>query len=109
MAYDPSRPMRPCLGCGGEDQGPRDQVGLSDGSTAYWHLDCHVMLRNCPVCEAILDTTPGGFGDHLKNEDLVDHINHPDTSANHEIFTTANAAEYAASHQASKRFSKDGA
>jgi hypothetical protein len=66
------------------------------------------LLRNCPICEAILDTTPGGFGDHLKDEELLNHITHPDTSSAHEIFTTDDAAAYAAEHVAKKRFGKDG-
>ena len=42
--------IRPCLGCGQEDDHPRDVVGLSDGSTVYWHHDCHAHA-GCQSCQ----------------------------------------------------------
>jgi hypothetical protein len=42
--------IRPCLGCGQEDDHPRDVVALSDGSTAYFHHDCHALL-GCQSCK----------------------------------------------------------
>ena len=98
-----ARPLRNCVGCGQSDTGPRDQEWLPDGSTAYWHPDCHVLVKNCAICEAVLDTA-GGFGTHLKDDALLDHVTNPDIHAEHEIFTTDNALEFAQKAQAAKRF-----
>jgi hypothetical protein len=92
MAED--RPLRNCMGCGKTDTAPRDVVGLPDGNTAYWHMDCHVLATNCPVCKAVLDTA-GGFGSHLKDDALVDHLTDPEVTSQHEIFTTDDARGFA--------------
>jgi hypothetical protein len=82
-----NRPVRPCVGCGKSDTAPRDVVGLPDGNTAYYHMDCHVLITGCPVCKAVLDTA-GGFGSHLKDDELVAHLTDPEVLKAHEIFTT---------------------
>ena len=82
-----SRPVRPCVGCGKRDTAPRDVVGLPDGNVAYYHMDCHVLVADCPVCKAVLDTA-GGFGSHLKDDALVDHLTDPEVLRSHEVFTT---------------------
>lgn len=71
--YD-SRPTRPCMSCGQSDKGPRDSVGLPDGSVAYFHKDCHAML-GCVVCKEELEAVANGVGPKgLKNEALLDAI-----------------------------------
>lgn len=71
--YD-SRPNRPCMSCGQEDKGPRDVVGLPDGSVALFHKDCHAML-GCKICKEELEAVAGGHGPKgLKNEKLLDAI-----------------------------------
>ncbi|MEV8610310.1 hypothetical protein AB0383_20685 [Amycolatopsis sp. NPDC051373] len=42
--------QRNCVGCGQVDDHPRDVVALADGSTAYYHHDCHARLD--PPCES---------------------------------------------------------
>lgn len=41
-----------CIGCGQTDDHPKHQVGLQDGSTATWHMDCHARATDCAVCDA---------------------------------------------------------
>lgn len=88
------RPTRPCVGCGKSDTAPRDVVGLRDGNTAYYHMDCHVLIADCPVCRAILDAS-GGYGTHLKDDELVAHLNAPKTAGLSEVFTSDNARVWA--------------
>lgn len=92
-----TQPLRPCLGCGKTDRAPRDQVGLSDGNSAYYHIDCHVLVANCQVCKKQLEalgTDPSPSG--LKNEQLLnailDAIN-PETGPVPEIYTTPEAVK----------------
>lgn len=49
-----ARSIRPCLACGQHDDGARDQVALADGSSVYFHLDCHAQT-GCEECQAVLD------------------------------------------------------
>jgi len=70
-----SRADRPCMGCGQRDKAPRDQVALSDGNTALYHWDCHVLIADCAVCKAALaafNTDAGPRG--LKNEKLYEKV-----------------------------------
>src|SRR3954469_22747934 len=92
MAED--RPLRNCIGCGKTDTAPRDAVALPDGNTVFWHMDCHVLATGCAICKAVLDTA-GGFGSHLKDDALVDHLADPEVVEQHEIFTTDDAVGYA--------------
>lgn len=91
--YD-ERPMRPCVGCGKVDRAPRDQVALPDGNTAYYHMDCHVLITDCPVCKKVLEGAGGHSTDGKKNEELVEYLvdqMNPETPTE-AIFTTANAS-----------------
>jgi len=56
-----------CIGCGQTDSHPKHQVGLVDGSTAYWHNDCHATVTGCQVCAA--NASQG-----LKGDELLNHI-----------------------------------
>ena len=83
------RPMRPCVGCGKVDRAPRDVVALPDGNSAYYHMDCHVLIADCAVCKSVLKGAGG-----LKNEKLVGFLTDqmdPETKTD-AIFTTANAS-----------------
>lgn len=61
-------PIRPCLGCGQEDDHPRDQVGLKDGSVAFFHHDCHAAL-GCLSCKWLV-----AHKGQLKGEKWREHI-----------------------------------
>ena len=94
MANFDDRPMRPCVGCGKTDRAPRDQVALPDGNSAYYHMDCHVLIADCAVCKAVLKDAGGHGAEGLKNEKLVDFLTDqmdPETKTA-AIFTTANAS-----------------
>ena len=97
MAEDyESRAARPCVGCGKTDKAPRDQVALADGNTAFYHMDCHVLIADCPVCKASLETAGGHGPDGKKNEELVKHlvgVAEQDWSEQPKIFTTVNASQ----------------
>lgn len=59
-----------CMGCGQTDDHPKHQMGLADGSTSYWHMDCHARSGDgCPTCE----TNVAEKGD-LKGADFRQHI-----------------------------------
>lgn len=61
---------RPCIGCGQHDDGPRHQVALPDGSSVFWHLDCHVLSSvDCLECAATVESAQG-----KQNDDLRAHI-----------------------------------
>jgi hypothetical protein len=62
-------PVRDCLACGQKDDHPRDHVVLPDGSSAYWHMDCHARMTGCQTCQDTVDTAEGKTGDELR-----DHI-----------------------------------
>lgn len=81
--YD-ARPERNCVGCGKRDKAPRDVVALPDGNTAYYHMDCHVLIADCAVCKHVLETAKG-----KQNEDLAHHLT---GERKEKIFTTLNAA-----------------
>ena len=90
-----SQPLRPCLGCGKTDRAPRDQVGLPDGNSAFYHMDCHVIVADCEVCKKVLEAVgTDASGKGLKNEKLLDALidatHNPDTPTP-EIFTTNEA------------------
>lgn len=45
-----ANPIRPCIGCGQSDDGPRDVVVIGD-KVALWHTDCHARVDPpCPSC-----------------------------------------------------------
>jgi hypothetical protein len=85
--YD-TREDRLCMGCGKRDKAYRDQVALSDGNTALYHADCHILIANCPVCAAVLEAA----GTHPENDGLKDeklHVAiHKAMAAQHEVFTS---------------------
>jgi hypothetical protein len=56
-----------CLGCSQTDDHPKHGVGLPDGSTAYWHNDCHATVTGCKVCSA-------NAAQGLKGDELLNHI-----------------------------------
>lgn len=56
--------LRNCIGCGQEDDHPRVLVGNIDGSTSYWHHDCHARTTGNPVSKAVADS--GLTGDELR-------------------------------------------
>jgi hypothetical protein len=81
-----ARPSRPCVGCGKVDKAPRDQVALSDGNTAFYHMDCHVLIADCNVCKD---------ANGKKNEELWNALTLvPEQPENKrpKIFTTVNAS-----------------
>jgi hypothetical protein len=96
MAEDyESRAARPCVGCGKVDKAPRDQVALPDGNTAYYHMDCHVLIANCQVCKDILATAGGHDAKGKKDEQLATYlaeVAEQKWEKQPKIFTTANAA-----------------
>lgn len=92
VAYD-QRPSRPCVGCGKVDKSPRDQVALPDGNTAYYHMDCHVLIADCAVCKDVLKAAGGHGPEGKKNEELRDFlVGQADNPKAPKIFTTANAS-----------------
>jgi hypothetical protein len=66
-------PVRNCVGCGASDDHPRHVVSLTDGNTANYHMDCHVLIANCDVCEAQLEGV-GGVKGNPKGDDLREHL-----------------------------------
>lgn len=91
--YD-ARPMRPCVGCGKVDRAPRDCVALPDGNTAYYHMDCHVLIADCAICKAVLAGAGGHGVNGKKDEELRDYLldqMNPETPTE-DIFTTRNAS-----------------
>lgn len=58
-----------CLGCGQNDDHPKHLVGLQDGSTAAWHMDCHARATDCATCSANV----ADKGD-VKGSDFRKHI-----------------------------------
>jgi hypothetical protein len=46
--------IRPCLACGQEDDHPRDQRVLPDGSVVFWHQDCHADA-GCLDCKWLVE------------------------------------------------------
>lgn len=53
MAYDMiggGRPMRTCVGCMQTDDHPKDQFVRDDGTSVFWHHDCHAIAD--PPCES---------------------------------------------------------
>jgi hypothetical protein len=82
------REDRLCMGCGKRDKAYRDNVALSDGNTALYHADCHVLIANCPVCKAVLEAAgTHEANDGLKDEELHVAI-HEAMAAEHEVFTS---------------------
>lgn len=64
-----SGPQRNCLACGQIDDHPRCQVVLEDGSSAYWHMDCHARVTGCQACTDTIESAG-----ELKGDDLRSHI-----------------------------------
>lgn len=51
-----SLPTRPCIACGKHDDHPRCQVVLPDGSSAFYHHDCHALMDPpCPGCTWLVE------------------------------------------------------
>lgn len=57
--------IRVCIGCGQEDDHPRDIVTLQDGTDVYWHMDCHA-LTGCDTCADQVHAANGAQGDELR-------------------------------------------
>ena len=55
---------RNCLGCGQTDDHPRVLAINTDGSTSYWHHDCHARTTGDPVSAAVAES--GLTGDELR-------------------------------------------
>jgi flavoprotein len=62
-----AHPIRNCLACGQVDDHPRDHVVLPDGSSAYWHMDCHARATGCQPCQDVLDHAGVKQGDELRS------------------------------------------
>jgi hypothetical protein len=56
-------PVRPCLGCGQYDDGPRHLTAMPDGALVPYHMRCCAMSRDCEICDAQLADAPEG-ADH---------------------------------------------
>jgi hypothetical protein len=65
-------PVRVCVACTQSDDHPRHQVGLPDGSSAYFHFDCHSLL-GCEHCTDQLEGV-GGVEGNPKGQALRDHL-----------------------------------
>jgi hypothetical protein len=91
-----ARPSRPWVGCGKVDKAPRDQVALSDGNTAFYHMDCHVLIADCKVCKDALKAVANGHdANGKKDEELWNALTLvPEQPENKrpKIFTTVNAS-----------------
>lgn len=60
-------PVRPCLGCGNEDDHPRHQVVIPpDQTSVFWHYDCHALVTGCELCKPIAEAAAGRTGDDLR-------------------------------------------
>lgn len=66
-------PVRNCVGCGTRDDHPRHVVALPDGNDANWHMDCHVLVADCPVCQGQLADV-GGVKGNPKGDALREHL-----------------------------------
>lgn len=65
-----SNPVRNCVACGQVDDHPRCQTVLPDGSSLYFHHDCHALLDPpCPSCTWLVQHKGG-----LKGEDWRSHV-----------------------------------
>lgn len=65
-------PVRSCLACGQTDDHPRHMVVLSDGSEAFWHMDCHSRISPpCSVCAEVISGADGVTGDALRSHILT--------------------------------------
>lgn len=65
-----SNPVRNCLACGARDDHPRCQTVLPDGSSAFFHHDCHALMDPpCPSCAWLVQHK----GD-LKGDDWRSHV-----------------------------------
>lgn len=59
--------MRPCIGCGQYDDGPRHVISLPDGTDVFWHMDCHLLSNaDCPECKATVESANGKQNDELR-------------------------------------------
>lgn len=61
-------PVRPCMGCRGQDDHPRHVI-YEQGP---WHMDCHVIATDCPTCITQLEGA-GGVGG-LQGDELRTHL-----------------------------------
>lgn len=61
-------PVRPCIACGQQDDHPRHEVVIGDGThtSVFWHMDCHVLAADCPTCKAQLADANGVQGHELR-------------------------------------------
>lgn len=69
--------QRICAGCQQTDDAPRHVYAVPDGLTPPmpWHMDCHVLATDCPVCAEQLrrcDTDAGNDG--VKNDALRERL-----------------------------------
>lgn len=66
----PAAPLRTCMGCAQTDDHPKHHAVQRDGSSAYWHLDCHARLD--PPCDVCARQTAGSKG--ATGSDMQAHI-----------------------------------
>ncbi|MCW2904216.1 MAG: hypothetical protein JWO67_6481 [Streptosporangiaceae bacterium] len=60
--------IRPCLGCGQEDNHPRHQVVIPPNQDSVWfHYDCHAAITGCEICVPIAAAAQGKTGDELRD------------------------------------------
>lgn len=63
------RPVRSCLGCGGEDDHPRHLVDVGDPNVdVAWHLDCHARAG----CDSCAGQVAGADG--VTGADMLAHL-----------------------------------
>lgn len=63
------RPVRSCIGCGGEDDHPRHVIDVGDpNADVAWHLDCHARA-GCDSCAAQTAGADGATG-----ADMLAHL-----------------------------------
>jgi hypothetical protein len=59
--------LRNCMGCGQTDDHPRHHAVQPDGSSAYFHLDCHARLDPpCEVCSRQVAGSSGATGSAMQ-------------------------------------------
>jgi hypothetical protein len=61
-----ANPIRTCLACGQTDDHPRHVIGLPDGNSINYHMDCCVVVKNCEHCTASLEGSNEAKGDDLR-------------------------------------------
>lgn len=55
-----TNPVDPCVGCGQNDDHPKDHVYTQDPEHPWvsWHMDCHANV-GCKTCREALESLPG--------------------------------------------------